>query len=428
MIKKISDLLHKLSEKEIVAIEKHGIKHGPTIGDMYEGLTKKILDSAIPAVVDLSVRSGFVTDGKGKLSRQIDCMVVTGAGEKISNVSEYIYHVKDVIAVVEVKKNLYSADLNSAHQHQNDVFDVYKSYSKLEGFEEFNPFFAAREFLSLFGKLAPQYHLLDSSDLSNFEKSVYHALVMEQLPPLRIVLGYNGFQSEHGLRDAYFNLLNKNMDVKGYGVNNIPQLIISNGFSLIKTNGMPYLSSIQKGGWEILSSSNVNPIYLLLEILITKIERFFGIAFDWGEDLREEKLVHFIAADISEKNGRSGWQYTFNDFDKKFFDERQPYAEWSPMIINKAQYEVVKLLDGEDDKLLNLHDSKIQSIANEFELSIHELILLGRKTNLVATDSGNIFLTASCGLVELEGRYYVANNSTGRFTRWLNSLKSEYTD
>ena len=77
MIKKISDLLHKLSEKEIVAIEKHGIKHGPTIGDMYEGLTKKILDSAIPAVVDLSVRSGFVTDGKGKLSRQIDCMVVT---------------------------------------------------------------------------------------------------------------------------------------------------------------------------------------------------------------------------------------------------------------------------------------------------------------------------------------------------------------
>lgn len=174
------------------------------------------------------------------------------------------------------------------------------------------------------------------------------------------------------------------MEVKGYGVNNIPQLIISNGFSLIKTNGMPYLSDIRQEGWGVLSSSNANPIYLLLEILVTKIERYFGVVFDWGEDLREENLVHFISANISQKNARSGWQYTINNFDKNLFDERQPYAEWSPMSISKAQYELVKLLDGEDDKLLNLQDPKVQSIASEFELSIDELTSLGRKTNLVA--------------------------------------------
>jgi len=43
MIKTVADFLNHLREKENEALKKQDIKHPPTIGDMYEGLTKQIL-------------------------------------------------------------------------------------------------------------------------------------------------------------------------------------------------------------------------------------------------------------------------------------------------------------------------------------------------------------------------------------------------
>ena len=54
VINTVKDLMDSLKEKGISEIEDFlYIKHGPTIGAMYEGLTKELMDKAIFKDVDL---------------------------------------------------------------------------------------------------------------------------------------------------------------------------------------------------------------------------------------------------------------------------------------------------------------------------------------------------------------------------------------
>jgi len=78
MIRTVAELLRALQEAEIRQIQKAGIRHAPTIGEMYEGLTSSILDKTIPSEAGLRVVSGFVENGSGMQSGQIDCMLVFG--------------------------------------------------------------------------------------------------------------------------------------------------------------------------------------------------------------------------------------------------------------------------------------------------------------------------------------------------------------
>ena len=80
MIHDISNLLRSFAEREVEVLEAAGIRHAPTVGEMYEGLTADILGRTIPPGLDLKVVSGFAEDHNGKLSNQIDCMLVRGEG------------------------------------------------------------------------------------------------------------------------------------------------------------------------------------------------------------------------------------------------------------------------------------------------------------------------------------------------------------
>lgn len=76
MITSFTQLLRELQVAEDAQLRKQNITHAPTIGDMYEGLTKDILSRAIPEELGLQLVDGFVVDRAGNLSRQIDCMLV----------------------------------------------------------------------------------------------------------------------------------------------------------------------------------------------------------------------------------------------------------------------------------------------------------------------------------------------------------------
>ena len=118
MIKTFKDLLQDLKEKGIQEIEQYlNIGHNPTIGDMYEGLTKELMEKSIFEGLELSVVSGKIINDDGVLSRQIDCMIVVGDGEKLPYTDSYIYNINNVIAVIEVKKKLFSKELQSAHEN-----------------------------------------------------------------------------------------------------------------------------------------------------------------------------------------------------------------------------------------------------------------------------------------------------------------------
>lgn len=419
MIQTISDLLFHIAKKEEASIERQGINHAPTIGAMYEGLTKKLLDFSLPKELEINIVSGFIEDGSDQMSKQIDCMVVSGEGRKLPFTNEYVYHVKDVIAVIEVKKNLYSAELLSAHALHNSVLQRFDFYAATPDFKTFNPYYAAREFTSLFGELAPQYNSAQYKELSHSKRVIYHSLVLDQLTPLRIILGYNGFSSEFGLRKAFEEILDEHLGQKGFAVRNIPQLIVSNGFSLVKTNGLPYMSEVSGNGWGVLASSNANPIYLLLEMLFTKIEILYGVTFSWGEDLREENLAHFLSAKPSKSDGLLGWSYSIQRFKRDLFKDRVAYSDWQPLEVCEAVYRLIELLSTPSLLSIGYDDIRLVNILNQYKISINELEHLAKVTRLVATQNQRFILSTLVGFGVYDFKFLVGNNVSGRFDSWL---------
>ncbi|MER8083592.1 DUF6602 domain-containing protein [Streptomyces sp. NPDC094048] len=83
MIRTVADLLSGIIRDELPKLDDAPVKHAPTIGDMYEGLSSDVLNRALPDGLGLRVVSGFARDGHGRLSGQLDCMVVRGEGERL---------------------------------------------------------------------------------------------------------------------------------------------------------------------------------------------------------------------------------------------------------------------------------------------------------------------------------------------------------
>lgn len=199
MIKTISDFLKQLLEKEKQSLDKQNIKHRPTIGEMYEGLTKNLLDFAIPEEINLDIVGGFIVDENDELSQEIDCMIVTGQGEPIPYTYKYKYMIDDVIAVVQVKKNLYSDDLKSGYDNLLFIDKFKSSKSK--------PFALLKDAF----QLITRQPIPDKDNVKSLLPDIsmiYYALVMELMNPIRIILGYNGFKSEYNLRQSFGSFIN----------------------------------------------------------------------------------------------------------------------------------------------------------------------------------------------------------------------------
>jgi hypothetical protein len=107
MINTVADFLEAFKSKslEIIDSKEKNISHRPTIGNIYEGLTAEILNKSVFKEFNIKIVSNsFIFNDSGKISNEMDCMVVCGDGEKISFTDQYKYHIRDVIAVVQVKK------------------------------------------------------------------------------------------------------------------------------------------------------------------------------------------------------------------------------------------------------------------------------------------------------------------------------------
>jgi len=100
MIRNLSDFFKKLIDQESAMLAKQEIKHPGIIGQMYEGLTKELLNKIIPEQLNLNIASGIITNSNGMQSRQIDCMVFVGEGERIPYTDEFKYDIQNVFAVI----------------------------------------------------------------------------------------------------------------------------------------------------------------------------------------------------------------------------------------------------------------------------------------------------------------------------------------
>lgn len=420
MIRTVADLLTAFRDNELAAIEPFRVVgHGPMIGDMYEGLSRRILELAIFDGLGLRVVKGKIINAAGKLSDQIDCMLVHGEGRQLPHTEHYIYDIEQVIAVLEVKRNLYAADLSSAYENLLSVGDLAEPRDVRT-----NPLRIA--YRSIVREDLPE--ISEVEQLPVHKKLIFHVLVNEVLRPVRIVLGYFGYASETSLRQGFVDYLKANVTENradprfGYGPGSLPNLVVCHDLGLLKMNGFPYAHPLDdKGEWVIVSSFARQPVTFLLELIWTRLVSQFGISADiFGEDLDTEAAAPLVWAKAVQDGDRTGWQYRIAPVAVEIDDDTET-REWSPVFLSFPQEIVLQVIlrNGFVDTI-NDHDflTFLREQGVEVEQFVQEFI----RTGLVWLSSEGKLqpLTDQCSIVTLpDGSAVAGENSTGRLSRWV---------
>lgn len=293
MITSLSDLLETLRTKEAELLKRHDIKHGPTIGDMYEGLTRDIVGRAIPSELGLQVVEGFIEGLDGEKSNQADVLLVKGEGRKIPYTGKVVWPIRDVLAVFEVKKTLYGDSLADAFTKMLKVSQLHKSFEASGGYGDKNIAFAHKNFARATG-FYPK--ISDVNSLPEPLPLIHFMTVMEHLAPVRIVLGYEGYVDELALRKGISSFLLERGAGPDRGMMSLPSLVVCRSNSILKLNGMPYCDRQDDlgGWWNIMASNAENPTRLMLEMLWTKIGTELNILLPMDDSLNQEKLAPFL--------------------------------------------------------------------------------------------------------------------------------------
>jgi hypothetical protein len=340
MIKTIADLLRELMVKEAAELDEEAVKHGPTIGAMYEGLARDILDRVIPAEIDVRVVDGFVEGIDGALSPQIDAMVVTGKGRQIPYTSNFVWPIADVIAVFEVKKTLYANDLADAFEKLRTVKRMSEAYVQNGVKVTADPSFRA------FAKTTGQYPAsIEAVDALPDELSyIFHTMLADQLAPVRVILGYHGYVDEHGLRKGLLDYLqDQGGFAAGFGASSMPNLIVARSNSILKMDGHPYVAPLRDGWWNLLVSNPENPLRLLIELLWTKLGDRFGDIFPGDDDLELERLAPFLDARLRREGDNLGWAYNYHPLSKEEM-ATAPAPSWDPEAVDTCEIVITQQL------------------------------------------------------------------------------------
>jgi len=301
MINSFADILRALQLKEQAILSEQDITHRPTIGEMYEGLTHELLGRAIPAGAGLRLADGFVVGHSGALSPQIDCMLVRGEGEQVPYTDHHKWPVKDVIAVFEIKKNLYTNELQDSYTKLRAVLELYSKWieSRPSGETAIDVGPAFHTFAKLTGIYLQNYD--DVHKLPEALEYIFHTLVMDHLSPVRVVFGYDGFVDEYGLREGFTKYLETHGSGRhGFGPGSLPTLVICGQNSIVKMNGYPYTTRIDSDGWWTLLASNAeNPLRLLLELIWTRLSFAIEMGMPPDDTLQDETLHRLLSARLA---------------------------------------------------------------------------------------------------------------------------------
>lgn len=420
-INTLADLLNAFVHSENERLKQKDIKHGPTIGRMYEGLTSVILNASLFKGLNLVVAKGSFIKGS---HTEFDVILAEGNGVRNDYTDSYEFTPEQVLAVIQVKKSLYSKDIKDSYENLQDATALFYD-TKAEEYMFCQASDAIRHTLN---KPASTY---SRGALNIYEEYVYHSLVTEAQMPIRIVLAYNGFKSEKNFREALVEYLSTMQSttsnrVEGYGPNNIPNLIICDNFSCVKCCGQPFNSPLDPaadGWWHFVGTSHYNPMYFFLEMLWSKLSYKYNLPNDiFGEDLQTPALSPFLSCRTHIEDGKAiGWDYEYFDRDDGFLSDNNEIQEWNPVELDIAQFTIISELcrksniDTRDDN--DLEDFVMKNGYKDLQSFIDGLT----KTKLASFIEGRLtLLTKQCQCLIHNGKYYAADNDTGRLNNWLN--------
>lgn len=405
MIKTLSDILEALRNKESAILAEHEIKHGPTIGDMYEGLTRDILDRSIPSSLGLKIVEGFVEGLDGKVSNQADVMLVRGEGVVIPYTDKYIWPIQDVLAVFEVKKTLYGDSLKDSFEKMRRVSELHKQCDQRGGYEGKDISLAHKSFAKLTGYYP---ELSKVNDLSEPLPLLYYAFLMELLGPVRIILGYEGYVDETSLRKGIGDFLTEHGQGSGRGFLSLPSLVVCRNNSVVKLNGVPYSYRFDDySGWRhVMASNSENPMRLMLEMIWTKISSELNVSLPMDDSLEMEVLTPFLRHKYVEVNNGAGG--LVGGFVGDYFEEIEKKSKieganlWSPDETSEA--ETVASMIAAKKGFLDVEDECFVKFASERGTTSKEVVdslvkkrILGwtgmdqRKARLIENTLLNIF-------------------------------------
>lgn len=429
MIQNVADLLTKFVDREREVLDKYRLTHGPTIGSMYEGLTREILDKSIPAHLGLQIVGGFAFFAD-KLSGEIDCMVVRGTGEEIPYTSKHKWHIRDVIAVFEVKKSISASEIAESHDHLRTLSRLYSNYVESEDASGVTAdlAFPRRVFSQITHQIAPAH-----SDVENLPfdlKLLYHTLVTEFVWPIRIVVGYHGWKKEETLRNHFSKfVLNRLENPIGMGAGSFPQLIICGQYSLVKMNGFPYVTPLRDGMWPVVASTSYNPLKLLLELLFTRIDLLYQTSLAIDDPNEQEAMTDCLYARGVQQDGVQGWEYKYHYVPNKKLQERGSVLQWDPSELTPAQFCIINKLCAGDE--ISTCDPEFVRIASQAAGGVDAFVRSLKETLLIAVDNQYLRLTtiACATICTSSGKLFAGENNAGQMEAWLNqehpSLKGE---
>ncbi len=417
MITTVADFLQALIGKEKAKLAAEPVvNHGPTIGDMYEGLTRELLARSMFRGLNLHVVDGMIEDETGRQSGQIDCMLVEGDGHKVRWTNHHIYQLAQVIAVIEVKKNLYGKDLSDSFFHLRGLKNPKTSL------KAWTTPLVRDAWRSLMKSELPTAEEL--TGLSEEAQIIHTTLVIEAHMPVRVVFGYYGYAGEFELRRGLIKFLESEVapmanptPKPGFGIYSFPNLIVCRDASLVKVNGMPFAAPLSEDGfWRFYGSRSSRPLEALLELIWTRLAYRYNLdASLFGEDLKCEAVNSLLKA----KWRGPGWEFRYCEVPDSQLNEGPDSTEWEPETVSLAQFVVLnKLCSGQE---VRLADSALVEFLKEEGTTPDALATDLNEKRLAYTKNGCLhLLTDGCSCAVLpDGRYVAGENKTGRLLRWI---------
>lgn len=423
MINVVADLLQSFVGDELRIMDAHPITHGPTIGDMYEGLSEEVLARAIPGDLGVKVVTGFAANGRGAISKQIDRMLVVGTGEQIPNTNAFLWPAKDVIAAIEVKKNLVSKEITKAIANLSSFRGI--EQSALNDQSEVPDWYDHKRLVRCVGQVTRTHiHSLNWADYDVATRMIGAALFVDQFAALRIVLGFHGHRTEHGFRAALGKTFMEHLRSAARFMS-LPHLIIGGRFSLVKANGRPYYTpGAGAGSWIPYFTTPANPLMVLLEMIWTRLDERFGLGNPWGEDLTCEVGRGFMKATPRVVEDKDTWELQMVVGAASDLNSTPIFQPWEPLEVTLEVASALMLIA--TNGALSREDSSLIEMSSSTGVNPGEFVEQLLATGLVSEGPSGIILHAR-QLVTAhlpDGRIVAADDPTGRLARWASALQA----
>jgi len=401
MITSVAEFLEALLAREVEILGRENVTHAPTIGEMYEGLTQDVLNRVIPENLDVRVVHGFVEGHDGQLGPEADAMLVTGEGKPVPYTDKFKWPIKDVLAIFEIKKNLWRKELLDSLQKLKQVHDITLAAANAGNIGPISLAPTFQAFAKLTGKLTQNGDFYRTDDPSY---SILRVMGFDQYAPVRIVYGFGGFSRERTLRSKFMELIEQEKLAPAA----FPNLVICKSFYVIKMTGHPYLSDIHDKWWPVLGSERQQPWRAIIELIWTRLGYQFGAAFPMDDSLVTENLAGLLICRPVDNDGARGWEY---DPAPGNLPLPKPNSGdiWQPAEISIDEMTMISICGGR----ISLDDPEWIDYARDEHLNLPEILAHLVSTRIFAWDGDRAVRQIRPDILTMatsDQRYWAADN------------------